>query len=158
MEVILEQFIPSDKPKRISNILKNIAMVFGVLASTIVMYYSRQREFKADSGSASLVGKHKMIAALQKLQKTSEPQLEGSLMAFGISGKKKNSLFHLFQILFLLKTFLSKFQYHNFLRHPGDLHILHPFFHSPLFIIFYNLLLFYLTSHPPSTAKICPVT
>lgn len=70
-----------------------LEMVFGVLASTIVMYYSRQREFKADSGSASLVGKNKMIAALQKLQRTSEPQLEGSLMAFGISGKKKRSLF-----------------------------------------------------------------
>lgn len=70
-----------------------LEMVFGVLASTIVMYYSRQREFSADSGSASLVGKTKMIAALKRLQTTSEPQLEGSLMAFGISGKKKSSLF-----------------------------------------------------------------
>lgn len=70
-----------------------LEMVFGILASTIVMYYSRQREFSADSGSASLVGKTKMIAALKRLQTTSEPQLEGSLMAFGISGKKKSSLF-----------------------------------------------------------------
>lgn len=70
-----------------------LEMVFGILASTIVMYYSRKREFSADSGSASLVGKEKMIAALRRLQTTSEPQLEGSLMAFGISGKKKSSLF-----------------------------------------------------------------
>ncbi len=70
-----------------------LEMVFGILASTIVMYYSRKREFSADSGSASLVGKAKMIAALKRLQMTSEPKLEGSLMAFGISGKKKSSLF-----------------------------------------------------------------
>ena len=36
MEIILEQFIPSDRPKRISNILKNIAIVFGAVA---IMYY-----------------------------------------------------------------------------------------------------------------------
>ena len=70
-----------------------LEMVFGVLASLIVMYYSRQREFSADSGSASLVGKQKMIAALKRLQTGSEPQLEGSLMAFGIAGPKKSSLF-----------------------------------------------------------------
>ena len=70
-----------------------LEMIFGVLASTIVMYYSRKREFSADSGAAALVGKEKMIAALQRLQKGSEPQLEGSLMAFGISGKRGASLF-----------------------------------------------------------------
>ena len=70
-----------------------LEMVFGVLASTIVMYYSRKREFSADAGAAKLVGKEKMIAALQRLQKGSEPQLEGSLMAFGISGKRSGGLF-----------------------------------------------------------------
>ncbi|PKF61053.1 protease HtpX [Psychromonas sp. psych-6C06] len=70
-----------------------LEMVFGVLASTIVMYYSRKREFSADSGAAALVGKEKMIAALQRLQKGSEPHLEGSLMAFGISGKRSGGLF-----------------------------------------------------------------
>jgi len=70
-----------------------LEMVFGVLASTIVMYYSRKREFSADAGAASLVGKEKMIAALQRLQKGSEPHLEGSLMAFGISGKRSGGLF-----------------------------------------------------------------
>lgn len=70
-----------------------LEIVFGVLASTIVMYYSRQREFSADSGAAQLVGKDKMIAALQRLQKGSEPHLDGTLMAFGISGKRSGGLF-----------------------------------------------------------------
>ncbi|WP_019614519.1 protease HtpX [Psychromonas ossibalaenae] len=70
-----------------------LEMIFGVLASTIVMYYSRQREFGADSGAAKLVGKEKMIAALQRLQKGAEPNLEGSMMAFGISGKRSGGLF-----------------------------------------------------------------
>ena len=70
-----------------------LEVVFGILASIIVMYYSRQREYSADSGSASLVGKNKMIAALQRLQQGAEPQLEGSLMAFGISGKRAGGLF-----------------------------------------------------------------
>jgi heat shock protein HtpX len=70
-----------------------LEMIFGVLASTIVMYYSRKREYSADAGSATLVGKQKMIAALKRLQKNSEPQLEGSLMAFAISGKRSSGLF-----------------------------------------------------------------
>ena len=70
-----------------------LEMIFGVLASTIVMYFSRKREFSADYGAAQLVGRHKMIAALQRLQSTSEPQLDGSLLAFGISGKRGSSLF-----------------------------------------------------------------
>lgn len=70
-----------------------LEMIFGVLASTIVMYFSRKREFSADAGAAKLVGKGKMIAALQRLQKGAEPHLEGSLMAFGISGKRTAGLF-----------------------------------------------------------------
>lgn len=45
-----------------------LELVFGVLASMIAMWFSRYREFKADAGSAELVGKHKMIAALQRLK------------------------------------------------------------------------------------------
>jgi len=67
--------------------------VFGFLASAIVMYYSRLREFSADSGSARLVGKHKMIAALKRLQQGAEPDLKGNMMAFGISGKRRKSIF-----------------------------------------------------------------
>ena len=63
--------------------------VFGILASTIVMWFSRQREFRADEGGASLAGKQKMIAALQRLQgNQQESQLDGQLVAFGISGKR----------------------------------------------------------------------
>tara|TARA_R110002074_G_scaffold228259_2_gene399899 strand:- start:97946 stop:98827 length:882 start_codon:yes stop_codon:yes gene_type:complete len=64
-------------------------LVLGVLASIIVMWFSRQREFRADSGSASLVGKDKMIAALRKLQQGSNQneQLDDRLSAFAIAGK-----------------------------------------------------------------------
>lgn len=66
-----------------------LEVVFGILATIIAMWFSRYREFKADAGSASLVGKHKMIAALERLQKLHEPQeLQGSLSAFMINGKR----------------------------------------------------------------------
>lgn len=66
--------------------------VFGILASVIVMWFSRKREFRADEGGASLAGKEKMIAALQKLQgDQQESHLDGQLTAFGISGKQAMS-------------------------------------------------------------------
>lgn len=65
-----------------------LELVFGFLASFITMWYSRHREFQADAGAASLVGKHKMIAALERLKMGQESQLEGSMMAFGINGKR----------------------------------------------------------------------
>ncbi|MDV6315082.1 protease HtpX [Idiomarina sp. HP20-50] len=65
-----------------------LEVVFGVLASTIVMWFSRQREFRADAGSADLVGKQKMIAALRRLQQGKESQLDGTMLAFGINGKR----------------------------------------------------------------------
>ncbi|MDU4452495.1 MAG: protease HtpX [Haemophilus parainfluenzae] len=62
---------------------------FGILASIIAMWFSRYREYRADAGSAQLVGKEKMIAALQRLQQIHEPQeMEGSLNAFMINGKR----------------------------------------------------------------------
>ncbi|WP_375753480.1 protease HtpX [Vibrio sp. HN007] len=64
-----------------------LEVVLGFLASFITMWYSRRREYFADAGAASLVGKHKMIAALERLKMSHEPQLEGSMMAFGINGK-----------------------------------------------------------------------
>ncbi|MGL5038030.1 MAG: M48 family metalloprotease, partial [Aeromonas sp.] len=71
-----------------------LEMVFGVLASLIVMWFSRQREFRADAGAAKLAGRDKMIGALQRLSRGAEPQLEGSMMAFGINGKHvMNKLF-----------------------------------------------------------------
>ena len=68
-----------------------LEMIFGILASVIVMWFSRQREFRADAGSARLVGSNKMIAALERLRQGHEPQLEGSMMAFGINGKRSIS-------------------------------------------------------------------
>lgn len=65
-----------------------LEMVLGVLASIIAMWFSRQREFRADTGSAELVGAPKMIAALERLKRSSEPELEGQLVAFGINGKR----------------------------------------------------------------------
>jgi heat shock protein HtpX len=65
-----------------------VAEIFlAVLASIIVMWFSRQREFRADAGGARLAGRGKMIAALRRLQQASQPQdLPGQLAAFGISG------------------------------------------------------------------------
>ena len=62
-------------------------VVFGILASTIVMYFSRQREFKADAGAAELAGSEKMVAALQRLQAIHQPsKLPEQMAAFGING------------------------------------------------------------------------
>lgn len=64
-------------------------VVFGALASIIVMWFSRYREYRADSGGADLAGKQKMIAALERLKSShTESQLEGQLTAFGINGKR----------------------------------------------------------------------
>jgi heat shock protein HtpX len=62
-------------------------IVFGILASAIVMYFSRLREFRADAGGASLAGRDKMIAALKRLQSIHEPShLPDQMVAFGING------------------------------------------------------------------------
>ncbi|MGY6772037.1 protease HtpX [Gallibacterium sp. ZY190522] len=66
-----------------------LEIVFGFLASIIAMWFSRYREFHADAGSARLVGKEKMIAALRRLQSIHEPEeLNGQLAAFAINGKR----------------------------------------------------------------------
>jgi heat shock protein HtpX len=62
-------------------------LVLGIFASMIVMWFSRYREFHADAGGASLAGKHKMIAALERLKLNhEEAALPKSVAAFGISG------------------------------------------------------------------------
>ncbi|MBK9160554.1 MAG: protease HtpX [Nitrosomonadales bacterium] len=62
-------------------------LVLGVLASVIVMWFSRQREFRADAGGASLAGREKMIAALERLKINHEQAtLPEQMAAFGISG------------------------------------------------------------------------
>jgi heat shock protein HtpX len=72
-------------------------LVFGILASIIVMWFSRQREFRADAGAASLAGREKMIAALEKLRRSvAQPHLPDQMAAFGISGKGGSGLRRLF--------------------------------------------------------------
>ena len=73
-------------------------LVLGILASIIVMWFSRKREFKADEAGARLAGSGAMIAALQRLKAESEVpvQMPSSLTAFGINGGLKHGLAGLF--------------------------------------------------------------
>ncbi len=64
-------------------------ILFGILASVIVMWFSRQREFRADAGGARLAGRGAMIAALRRLQAGHEPaDMPDQLEAFGIDGRR----------------------------------------------------------------------
>ena len=64
-------------------------LVLGVLASIIVMWFSRRREFRADSGSAQLAGRQKMIAALRRLQQQQGAStLPEKITAFGANAFK----------------------------------------------------------------------
>lgn len=104
-------FISSDEESESSNgnpwVYMGVSMVleivFGILASIITMWFSRYREFHADAGSAKLVGREKMIAALQRLKTSYEPQEESSMMAFCINGRNKS-----FSELFLSHPPLDK--------------------------------------------------
>lgn len=69
-------------------------IVLGILASMLVMWFSRYREFRADAGGANLAGRTKMISALRALQRAHEPaDLPGQLAAFGINGGGMRKLF-----------------------------------------------------------------
>ncbi|KFI07116.1 protease HtpX [Massilia sp. BSC265] len=69
-------------------------ILFGILASIIVMYFSRQREFRADRGAARILGRPQpMVAALRRLGGLAEGELPKNMAAFGISGKGALSLF-----------------------------------------------------------------
>jgi len=62
-------------------------IMLGVLASIVVMWFSRLREFRADAGGAALAGRDRMIAALERLKLNHEQsQLPAQISAFGISG------------------------------------------------------------------------
>ena len=71
-------------------------LVLGFLASTIVMWFSRQREYRADAGGAALAGKQNMIAALQRLQQGQAIQMPDELVAFGISNRGASGISKLF--------------------------------------------------------------
>lgn len=72
-------------------------LLLGVLASIVVMWFSRQREYRADFGGGQLAGKQKMIAALQRLKAQYESSaLPKSIAALGISGEQGIGLKELF--------------------------------------------------------------
>jgi heat shock protein HtpX len=72
-------------------------LLLGVLASIVVMWFSRQREYRADIGGGQLAGKQKMIAALQRLKSQYESSaLPKSIAALGISGEQGMGLKELF--------------------------------------------------------------
>lgn len=72
-------------------------LILGVLASIVVMYFSRRREFRADLGGADLAGRDNMVSALKRLRDLYEPPvLPEQLSAFGVSGKQATGLKHLF--------------------------------------------------------------
>ena len=71
-------------------------LILGVLASIIVMWFSRQREFRADRGGASLAGRSNMIAALERLDALHPQPLPEKMAAFGIAGGVGGGLKRLF--------------------------------------------------------------
>ena len=69
-------------------------ILFGFLASMIVMWFSRRREFRADAGGAHLAGRNRMIAALERLRQMHEPShLPSQMATFGINGGTVQRLF-----------------------------------------------------------------
>jgi heat shock protein HtpX len=70
-----------------------LQMVLGVLASMVVAWFSRYREFRADAGGAHLSSRQNMISALERLQQRHAAPLPGQMTAFGIAGGKLASLF-----------------------------------------------------------------
>jgi heat shock protein HtpX len=67
-----------------------LEIIFGVVASMIVAWFSRQREFRADAGAAQLMGTpSSMIKALQRLQQLQEGELPKNIQALGISNHAK---------------------------------------------------------------------
>lgn len=72
-------------------------ILFGILASTITLWFSRQREFRADLAGAKLADRQKMINALKRLQQMQEPSaLPSQMAALGISGRQGGSWRRLF--------------------------------------------------------------
>jgi heat shock protein HtpX len=71
-------------------------LVLGILASMIVMWFSRRREFRADAGGAHLSGRENMIAALERLRVAHEQPMPPQMDAFAISGRVGNGLTRLF--------------------------------------------------------------
>src|SRR5262245_21227243 len=71
-------------------------LVLGILASMIVMWFSRYREFRADAGGAKLEGRDAMVGALERLRQKHPQPLPDQMAAFGISGGLGQGLKRLF--------------------------------------------------------------
>jgi heat shock protein HtpX len=71
-------------------------MVLGILASIIVMWFSRQREFRADAGGAGLTSRQSMIDALERLRSLHPQPLPDKMAAFGVSGSRASGIRRLF--------------------------------------------------------------
>jgi heat shock protein HtpX len=71
-------------------------LVLGLFATMIVMWFSRQREFRADAGGAKLAGRQSMIGALERLQQRHAGPLPDKMAAFGIAGGLGSGLKRLF--------------------------------------------------------------
>jgi heat shock protein HtpX len=71
-------------------------LVLGLFATIIVMWFSRQREFRADAGGAHLAGRQQMISALERLKQRHAGPLPDRMAAFGISGGVASGLKKLF--------------------------------------------------------------
>jgi heat shock protein HtpX len=99
-----------------------VAQIFlSILASMIVMAFSRWREYRADAGGARLAGPGNMIGALQSLQRLHDPRpLPGGLAAFGISGGLPEGLSRLFMSHPPLEARITALQ-HQYNIHAGEL-------------------------------------
>jgi heat shock protein HtpX len=73
-----------------------LQIAFGLLANIVVMWFSRQREFRADAGGAKLAGASNMIGALERLKAQQGEALPGQFTAFGINGRVAQGLQRLF--------------------------------------------------------------
>ena len=74
-----------------------LQILFGLLASVVQMWFSRHREFRADHGGASLAGRQKMIAALERLRSQHQPEdTPKTIAAFQINGRYTSGLRELF--------------------------------------------------------------
>ena len=96
-------------------------IVLAVLASAIVLWFSRQREFRADAGGAHLAGRAKMVAALRRLQRNyGQPaQLPEQIQAFGISGGVGAGLKRLFMSHPPLDERIAALEAFQEARHPA---------------------------------------
>ena len=87
-QIIDRAVFRSDDGRGIASILTFyvLQIAFGILATPIVMWFSRWREFRADRGGAQLAGSANMIAALEELKRMHEPLPARQFAAFGIAG------------------------------------------------------------------------